>query len=515
MYELSRRTFLKLLGQGTAALGLGMGISGRAWAAQSQGIADPRFEVPDWNEWEFYYPGKYSPQDETALKQKKADFALINNRGNVDIDELISGKLDGRPGIRMATITRDAMEQNAVSFGAKNPMWLDTSYAKRTRWGAMAMPFTIGDQIGVPNMTQIGLDDYMVVSNYNISASYYKPVYEGDIVYTVTERSDFKDITPEQGSYYRTFAVFGWGSFYNQKGELVGEGAGIRTESFRRHKDPAMRKPAGTGYVWESPNWWTRPTHIYTDADWEEIKDIWKNEKIRGSGILYWDDVNIGDEPSPMAVGPVLADEGAGFMLGLRTPVPQWSVDTKLSMLDPKTLSKMVKNKWGIYILPENLERWNKVHDAGETIGDGLYKSDGRATVLNAVCPKTVAGMIYNWMGDDGWLQRIAWDFMDFPPGFTDGVNYKKDPTVIPNIPRDLMPDLFDKFPYLEKVPFMRGKRSTWHPMEGDLIICRACVTDKYRQGNEYFADLVYWCETFDKYLVEEGFVTVKLPKKA
>ena len=51
--------------------------------------------------------------------------------------------------------------------------------------------------------------------------------------------------------------------------------------------------------------------------------------------------------------------------------------------------------------------------------------------------------------------------------------------------------------------------------MEGDLIICRACVTDKYRQGNEYFTDLVYWCETFDKYLVEEGFVTVKLPKKA
>jgi hypothetical protein len=200
----------------------------------------------------------------------------------------------------------------------------------------------------VPALTGIGLDDYMVVSNYNISASYYKPIYEGDIVYTITERSDFKDITPEQGS------------FYNQKGELVGEGAGIRMESFRRHKDPAKREPSGTGFVWESPNWWTRPTHIYTDVDWEEIKNIWKNEKIRGSKTLYWDDVNIGDEPSPIAVGPLLADEGAGAMLGLQTPVPQWSVDTKLSMLDPKTFSKMVKNekcwdqifnlyKWGIF----------------------------------------------------------------------------------------------------------------------------------------------------------------------
>jgi hypothetical protein len=50
--------------------------------------------------------------------------------------------------------------------------------------------------------------------------------------------------------------------------------------------------------------------------------------------------------------------------------------------------------------------------------------------------------------------------------------------------------------------------------MEGDLVICKAYVTDKYKMGKEYFVDLTWWCETFDKYLVEEGFATVKLPKK-
>jgi hypothetical protein len=122
--------------------------------------------------------------------------------------------------------------------------------------------------------------------------------------------------------------------------------------------------------------------------------------------------------------------------------------------------------------------------------------------------------MIYNWMGDHGWLQRIGWHIMEYPPGPTKTVSYQNHPTIIPTIPNKLRPALFDKYPYLEKVPYMRGCTAAWHAMDGDLIISRACVTDKYRQGDDYFVDLVFWCETFDKYLVEEGFITVKLPKK-
>jgi hypothetical protein len=78
-----------------------------------------------------------------------------------------------------------------------------------------------------------------------------------------------------------------------------------------------------------------------------------------------------------------------------------------------------------------------------------------------------------------------------------------------------LRPTLFDKYPYMDKVPYLRGCRAAWHALEGDLVICRGYVTDKYTQNNEYFVDLTFWCQTFDKYLVEEGFATVKLPKKA
>jgi hypothetical protein len=114
--------------------------------------------------------------------------------------------------------------------------------------------------------------------------------------------------------------------------------------------------------------------------------------------------------------------------------------------------------------------------------------------------------MLYNWMGPEGWLQRIGWDIMELLPGYSEDV--------IPPVPGDLRPALFDKYPYLEKVPYMRGCRAAWHGLEGDTIISRACVTDKYVENGEYFVDLTWWSQTLDKYLVEEGFATVKLPKR-
>jgi hypothetical protein len=143
-----------------------------------------------------------------------------------------------------------------------------------------------------------------------------------------------------------------------------------------------------------------------------------------------------------------------------------------------------------------------------------LANRDGRALVQNSLAAKFAAGMITNWMGDNGWLQRVHWDIMELPPGSEDFISFNEDPTRIPEIPMELRPALFDKYPYLEKVPYMRGCRAAWHCMEGDLIISRAYVTNKYQIGNEYFVDLSWWCHTFDNYLIEEGSATVKLPKK-
>src|SRR5208337_2844154 len=139
--------------------------------------------------------------------------------------------------------------------------------------------------------------------------------------------------------------------------------------------------------------------------------------------------------------------------------------------------------------------------DTREVKAPEIANRDGRATLQNAVCGKCAAGMLCNWMGDAGWLERIGWDIMAKLPGY--------DESVIPPITKPMMPALFDQFPYMDKVPYMKGKRAAYHPLEGDLIISKAYVTGKYENEGEHFVNLTWWSETIDKYVVEEGFATV------
>lgn len=476
------------------------------------------------SEWEFYYPGKYDARDAKVLKKFQVELDRINNRGEVNIKDLVKGKLEGTPGVGMPgmgghtrpswkKITSDHMATYARRYGADNPQFTDSSYAKKTKWKAMALPFAVAEPGFMPAMPKAEkVADYMVVSAHNDTMSYYRPVYEGDTVYTIIDEQHCTDITPAAGSYYRTFAMSGRARVFNQKGELVAEGANILKESFRRHKDPAKRNSDGA-HAWESPDWWSRPAHVYTDKDWEYIKDIWKNEKVRGAEVLYWDDVKIGDEPAPRAVGPIMAEEEMEIMFD----IPDWSTNAKKNILNPKIRSGMVKNKQGIYVLPEYLKKKpSSMPPMPNPIATAeIANRDGRALVQNAVAAKWAAGMICNWMGDAGWLQRIGWDIMEVPPGSDKSISYEDPKTFIPPLPMNLRPALFDKYPYMDKVPYMRGCRAAWHAMEGDTVICRAYVTNKYTKNSEYFVDLTFWCETVDKYLVEEGFATVKLPKKS
>jgi acyl dehydratase len=560
MSEINRRNFLRFIGQGTAILGLGVSSNewrsaGSAWAADAK--VKQAVDTWDWNAWEFYYPGKYNEADAKVLNEFKAELDKINKRGDINIKDLISGKLNGVPGVGgggpgAGKVSYDSMIKMAKQCGlGDDPLFTDRDYAKKTKYGNLfAVPLFSSLEIMPAMPKSKGIGDYMVVSDLCHTMNYYKPFYEGDTLTVVIDGQYFEDTTPAEGSHYRTFVMKGWGRVFNQKGELVAEGASMTNESYRRHKDPAKRNKGGA-HAWESPNWWTRKAYVYTDKDYETMKGYWKNEKSRGTTPLYWDDIKVGDEPTPTLTGPVLASGGGELMDQLSQSV----LDTKKNVTDPKIFAKMVKNEQGIYVLPESMQKnsspsgpmggppggemptgdmgGDRSGAPGEQRGGGIERvqrgvtdfetetteqiksTDGRALFWNVMAHRWIAGMLYNWMGDQGWLQRIGRDMMDLPPGADKAVNYQASPTLIPSIPQKIYPALFDKFPYLEKVPYMKGKRANWHGMAGDAAISRAYVFNKYTKNGEYFVDLVWWIETLNKYLILEGFATVKLPKRA
>ncbi len=506
----SRRDFLELLAGGSVAFAAArLGLSERSWA---QSTVPEDTHLADGDEWEFYKPGVYDEDDRKILQAFQAKLDKLHSRGKLSFADIVSQKpdvtwgLNIRPGFE---ITHEYMLQQADRFGGGTP-WFSDKISDEGSDGYpqgivhMALPCVVVDEY-MPHMPP-GIGDYMVVSGWNGTTSFYKPVYESDKLYSVVDEQHFQDITPPAGSKYRTFLMSGWGRVFNQKGELVAEGANVLKESYRRHRDKNKRNRNGIR-AWESPDWWHQhPAHMYTDRDWETILALWKSEKRPGAKPLYWDDVKVGDQPQPTADSPILAEVQTNIM----GYVPQWVTDLKRDMLDPDYFKTLVKNSQGIYVPPQHL---NKGVDT-EPPGPGMAEMppehanrDGRSVVGNSFCAKLAAVMIYNWMGDYGWVERLGWDIMPKPPGYPD--------SVIPPLPRAGMPALFDKYPYLEKVPSLKDRRAESHPLEGDVIVNRGYVTDKYKKGEDYFADLVWWCETIDSIIVQEGFATVKLPKRA
>lgn len=65
-----------------------------------------------------------------------------------------------------------------------------------------------------------------------------------------------------------------------------------------------------------------------------------------------------------------------------------------------------------------------------------------------------------------------------------------------------------------EEPKILKDFMAAWHVLENDPLICNAYVAKKYKKGDEYFLDLIWWDTTLDSYMVQEGIATVKLPKK-
>lgn len=469
-----------------------------------------------------WIPGEFDPREQKLLQEKDAEVRVFEERGEIDIQSLIDGTLSpdipvygagcpkeisdaGRNG-RLIT-EKDCLEL-AGRYDPQNPLFNDAKYAKETKWGGLcAMPSVevAGFMPKMPN----GMGDNMVVSGLNHTLTYYQPIRPGDRLYRVYDSQGYREITIP-GSTYRTFQVFGTGRTFNQRGELVSEGASIVKESFNRYVDPNERTNAN---CWESPDWWKqRPYHVYTDADWDTIKSYWDQEYVRGKQTLYWEDVKIGDEPAPTLDGPVISAAAAAGLVDDCGPMIQ---AIRTQYCDPELRKHMKRNAHGIYIPvvpePEPAQQPEVPTDdsnpppmpvQGKKSAEKL--SDGRFVFMNTLARRFAQRMITNWMGDDGFLYREGWCIMPVVYGY-DGL--------IPD--HDWMPAMFDKVPYFEKVPFLRGKRALVHGLAGDVSINRAYVTEKYVENGRHLVDLVWWCETIEGDIFQEGFFTVELPSRA
>jgi hypothetical protein len=473
--------------------------------------AVPQIKTENPSDFLTLYPGKYTEREKPFVDKYFADNAALEARGTIDIKALISGTLPkNTPGLGpVIKVTEEWVKYNNLKIEPDNRLRTDAAYARSLGYqDILAFP-TFGahdDTFMVPYPPPAR--DKLLVSDLNHSVISYKPIYPGDTLYLVMNSREVLDLTPQTGSKYRSVAINSTGSIYNQKGEKVNDVVFRVTESVRLYSD-ASKAPKNPGFfdMWEAPDWKKRPEHKYTDKDWETIKQIWRNEKPRGATPLYWEDVKIGDRPNWTLDGPIEASI---------SPTPPWGMGVggsrtlKKEILDPNILKTMVRGEDGIYrptkrseIIPvtpaDNASAAVDAQKGAINTSDIHKESKDRSPLINYMGREYAIRHIDNYMGEKGWLYQIKWGIMD------------------PRSHRDLGKiAIYNPRAehFLDKVPGMKGKYVNVHGLTKDVAIVKSYVTDKYVRNGDYLVDLVFWIETIDGDIFEEGMATVKLPSK-
>jgi len=509
------------------------------------------------------YPGVYTEKEKALVAKYFADNKAIEDRGAIDLKALIRGTLPkDTPGLGPTLGLTETMVRYFNKLrDPENPLLNDAEYAKKAGFKDIIAYPTIAahdDTFMIPY--PVNARDTLLVADLIHSVTNYKPVYPGDTLYLVANSRHVTDLTPDTGSVYRSSALVNKGSVYNQRSEKVLDVIYTVEENTKIYKEGLAPENPTFNDMWEEFGRGTggnrgggapggesgergggreggpggAETYYYTDADWQIIKDIWSKEKHRGAEPLYWEDVKIGDQPTPTLEGPIDSAPQVAVPWGMGLGGNR---TLKKDIMDPEIFKTLVRDETdGIYrpadpndyILPVPMEA-----QTGMTFGDmgavdavlgasqqgdrggaapgpagGAAPGGGRGGgvgMMNFAQRDYAIRHLSDWMGDKGWLYNIRWGGLFSADMAMRGSPH---PAVNPHA-QDFLE--FDKLP--EEV-----KNAQVYPSPGGgskFILIRSYVFDKYVRDGEFFVDLIWWHERIGSGGTGMmGCATIKLPSR-
>ena len=499
------------------------------------------------------YPGVFTEKEKVLAKKYLADNRALEERDCI-LPAIKNGTLsDDTPGFNRTINVTDTMVRYFNEMrDPENPIFNDAEYARKLGYKDIIAypPFAAHDDSFMVAYPQAARDTLLVADLIH-SNTFYRPVYPGDTLYLITNSRHVTDLTPEEGSIYRSLELVFNGSIYNQHAEKVMDLKYTVEENVKIYKEGLGPENPTFADFWEE---WDSGEgeeeagpapgiYYYTDADWETIKDIWSKEKRQGATPLYWEDVNIGDQPAWTLEGPLDS--------GISVAVP-WGMglggnrSLKKEVMDPNLFKTLIRDeKDGIY-RPADLESYilptpdeartgmafGEMGEVDAMLGGAAPGGPGDAPGGPGGAPGGMPGggpgggdqsiayggggmmnfarrdiairHINNWIGDHGWLYNMRW-----------GGLYSKDMIATAHgrphpAPNPLAETFLDKLPEgLIKASDLTSVRAA------SFVIVKSYVYDKFARDGEFFVDLIWWIETLPGGgLWGNGGATVKLPSK-
>jgi acyl dehydratase len=312
-----------------------------------------------------------------------SEFPKITQQGLDQLSRRIGAKIAREPEPWCYEASRDNIRHYAHGIGDDNPLWSDPNYAANGPYGEIvALPSFLfatsriisGYVGGLP-----GIHAMWAGANW----TWHKPARRNDAIQT---ESWLKELIERDTQFAgRAVQQIYHVNFYNQEGDLLSE---ADSWCFRTERDTAREK----GVKYDELK--RKPEKVYTDDELAEIYGLYANEEVRGATPRYYEDVNVGDELSTMAKGPMTVTGFIAYAQG-------WG---GLYIRANKLAWQQVNNHPGLGIA----NRFN-IPDCPERVHweDTFAKHVGAPDAYD-YGPERCSWMTHhltNWMGDTGFLK--------------------------------------------------------------------------------------------------------------
>jgi acyl dehydratase len=287
----------------------------------------------------------------------------------------------------------EALRNFVNGIGDSNPIYRDEEYAKGTKYGAVTAPPSWVASV-FPHWVLQGLPG--VHADHSASDwEFLRPIYIND---KITPKCYFVGFDTKSSKFAgKTVFEYQRFEYWNQRDELVSRGYNLLVRYERQTAKQKSAEGEGKYDHIQVPHPWTPEEQAKVDEDCLA-------EEIRGSNTRYWEDVNVGDELTPVVKGVFGLTDMIAYCVGAAPVViaahgvqlrnyrrhPAWAFrDPVLGAWEPV---------YGVhYLVP-----------AAKGVG-AMYAYD---VGVQRNC--WMANLFTNWMGDEGWLKSLSAQYRQF-----------------------------------------------------------------------------------------------------
>jgi acyl dehydratase len=273
----------------------------------------------------------------------------------------------------------DAIRQFAYGTDDDNPLWIDPAYAAKTRLGRLQAPPGFLVSVLYPMLHGAPFKAPLASLIGGVEYEWHERIFAGDRLVPEPRQKDFYEKRNKDGR--RLNFVISDVAYRNQDGALVGRAAAtmimatqIGTQVMLQHEVPH-----------------------YSEEDIAGLAELWRAESRRGAEPRYIEDVAVGEELPPIRRGPLTIGDMVAWNAGIGPSYKagRWGyLDLAKAMH-----SAMVNPVTGFPV------KYSQQHeDFNLAAGRGMPAPFDNGVMRFA----WVAPLVTNWIGDDGFLKRLA-----------------------------------------------------------------------------------------------------------